>query len=100
VTGGVASALLTPGIGIVPLGTGGLMLPKPVAARNTVAPGVVLTITVLAEEGGITPWAENKPRSAVTTPTRKGALVSVPDVTVTFSEGIPAGISKGTCTLS
>jgi hypothetical protein len=93
--------LLTPvDGGTVPLGTAGLIAPRPLASRVTVDPGVVLTITVFTPEGAMTPCAENRPRSAVATPTKNGVLVRLPTVTVTFTEGTPAGISNGTCTLS
>jgi hypothetical protein len=63
-------------------------------------PGAAVTTTLFAEDGGITPCAENRPRSEVTTPARNAVLVCVPEVTVTFTDGTPAGISNGTCTLT
>jgi hypothetical protein len=97
---GIARALLKPGVGVVPLGTAGLIAPKPVAVRTIEDPGAAFTTTVFAEEGLTTPCAENSPRSEVTTPMRNAALVRAPEVTVTFTDGTPAGISNGTCTLS
>jgi hypothetical protein len=98
---GIASALLAPGVvGMVPLATDGLTAPRPVATKDTVAPGAALTMAVFAEDGGMTPCATKSPKSEVAKPIRKGALVAVPVVTVTFSEGTPAGISNGICTFT
>jgi hypothetical protein len=64
------------------------------------SPGVAWISTVLVDEGAFVPCTENRPKSAVATLTRNGALFNVPTLTVMFSEGTPAGISNGTCTLS
>jgi hypothetical protein len=96
----VARALLVPGNGTVPLVTVGLIAPKPVASKTTEAPGAVLTTTEFEAVGRITLCAENNPRSDIATPARNGWLVRVPTVTVTFTDGVPTGISNGTCTFS
>jgi hypothetical protein len=48
----------------------------------------------------MTPCATNNPKSDVVRPIKNAALVAVPAVTVTLTEGTPAGISNGTCTFS
>jgi hypothetical protein len=72
---GIASALLKPGVGLVPLTTAGLMAPKPVAERTTGDPGAAVKTTVFAGEGVIPPRAENRPGSEVVTPIRNATLV-------------------------
>jgi hypothetical protein len=85
--------------GFIPLGTGGLTAPRPVAAIISVAPGVVFTIAVLGSLGPLS-RVTNMPRSDAATFIGYGALVSVSTVTVILTDGTLSGISNGTCTLS
>jgi hypothetical protein len=92
--------LLAADEGVVPLATAGLIAPRPVATKVTLLPADAFTTAVFAAEGAIPPCAANRPKSDVATPTRKGALVTVPTVTVTFTDGTPAAISNGTWTFN
>ena len=90
------------GLGGTPLATGGAMVPTPVATIWIVFPGAANITAVFAEDGAaiLVPSATNIPRLDVATLMRNGALVWLPEVTVTFTEADPAGISKGTWTFS
>jgi hypothetical protein len=68
----------------------------------TVLPGVAGTVAVFAAVGNPTlvVSAANIPALAVTTPIRNGALVCPPAVTVTLTDGTPAGISNGVWTFN
>ena len=97
VTGGIAVALLVE-VGTEPVGTGGTTGPRPLASRTSVVPGGAFTWAPLLEETVI-PCTEKRPSSDVVIVSRNGELVCEPDVTTTLADGIPAGISKGTCAL-
>jgi hypothetical protein len=100
VTAGIAKTSFVP-VGTVPLGTAGVMVPNPVAVISTVLPGAAFVVAMLAVNGTPTlvPCTKNIPRSMETTVNKNGALVEPFAVTVAFTDGTPAGISNGTCTL-
>ena len=97
VTGGIVVALLFE-LGVEPVGTGGTTDPRPLASRTSIVPGDAFTWAPLLEETVI-PCTEKRPSSDVVIVSRNGELVCAPDVTTTLTDGIPAGISKGTCAL-
>jgi hypothetical protein len=104
VTPGKATALEVgpAGFGATPLGTAGVMDPSPVATTWIVFPGDASITAVFDEDGAaiLVPSATNIPTSDVATLIRNGVLVWLPEVTVTFTEAAPAGISKGAWTFS
>jgi hypothetical protein len=67
-----------------------------------VFPGAASTSAVFADEGAaiLVPCVRNIPRSEAATVIRNGALVWLPEVTVTSTDADPAGISKGTWTFN